>query len=154
MKLSKVLSDVAIAIASDAAIETYCQTNFTKSVSVVVHIDQKNPPSISKCPWVGLTVQGYRIPSENNNKVMQFDVEGYVCCDDSGETTVGKVTTLDGFDTIEDLSDLVFDCIEKVLQTSAAQLDITIMDEGQTSLVISDFPSWLAQKTFTASKHV
>ena len=154
MKLSKVLSDVATAVANDAAIETYCQAKFGKSVSVYVHIDQKNPPSMTKCPWVGLTVQGYRIPTENNNKVMQFDVEGYVCCEDNGETVSGKVTTLDGFDTIEDLSDLVFASIENTLQTSATQLDITIMDEGQTSLVISDFPSWLAQKTFTASKHV
>lgn len=154
MKLSKVLSDVAIAIQNDAAIEAYCQSKFGKSISVYVHIDAKNPPSISHAPWVGLTIQGYRRPTENNALLVEFDLESAVYCSDQGETTVGKVTTLDGFDTIEDLSDLVFYRVEQEVSTSATQLDLTYVNEQQTGLQISDFPGWISSRVFTVGKNV
>jgi len=154
MKLSKVLNDIATAIATDAAIETFCQTNFGKSVSVYIHIDKKNPPSVSKSPWVGLAIQGYRNPTQTNGKTMEFDLESYICCNEDGETVVGKITTLDGFSVIEDFSDLVLNSIETILQTSATQLDLTINSEGQTSLIITDFPGWMAARVFTASKRI
>jgi hypothetical protein len=154
MKLSQVLSDIAIAIQNDAAIEAFCQAQYTKSISVYVHIDPKNPPSISKAPWVGLTIQGYRRPLENNARLVEFDIESALYCAGAGETTVSKVTTLDGFSVIEDLSDLVFSCIENAIDTSPTQLQTTTVNEQQTSISISDFPGWIASRVFTAGKHV
>lgn len=154
MKLSIILNDIATNIATDAAIETYCQSHYNKSISVYVHVDSKNPPKASKAPWVGLTIQGYSRPVNNNVVLVEFNVESAVYCVAEGETTVGKVTTLDGFSVIEDLSDLVFANIEKSISTSTTQLNLTYVNEQQTTLTISDFPGWIASKVFTAAKHV
>jgi len=154
MKLSVVLNDIATALANDVAIEAFCQAKYGKSISIYVHIDAKNPPKVSKAPWVGLTIQGYRRPVENNVVLVQFDVESALYCTEDKETTVGKITTLNGFETTEDLSDLVFNNIETSITTSATQLNLTYVNEQQTSITISDFPGWIASKVFTAAKHV
>ncbi len=158
MKLSALLTTIATAIANNAALETYCQGKFGKSISVYIHIDPKNPPSVDKAPWVGLTIQGYRRPVEQNIQVVNFDVESAVFCFEPNTTTpvdiVGKVTTLKGFATLEDLSDLVFSAIEVAVSTSATQLNMTYNDEQQTNLVISDFPGWVASRIWQISKHV
>ena len=86
--------------------------------------------------------------------MVQFDVESALYCTENGETTTGKVTTLDGFSVLEDLSDLVFNSIETSISTSASQLNLTYMNEQNTSLTISDFPGWIASKVFTVAKHV
>ena len=152
MRLSDVLKDVAIAISSDASVEAFCQAAYGKSISIYVHIDAKNPPKVSKAPWVGLTVQGYNVPSENNGKIVTFDLESALYCTENGETTEGKITTLDGFENLEDLSDLVFLAIETAISTSRLQLELTYMNEQQTSLSVSDFPGWIASKVFTVAK--
>jgi hypothetical protein len=159
MKLSEILATTATAIANDPALELYCQGMWNKSISVYVHIDPKNPPSTDKAPWVGLTVQGYRRPSEYNTRVISFDLESAVFCFEpkavpAPETTVGDVTILKGFETLEDLSDLVFNAIEQAVVTSPLQLQTTYNDEQQTNLVISDFPGWIASRIWTISKHV
>lgn len=159
MKLSCLLESIAISVANNAALETFCQSNWGKSVAVYVHIDPKNPPSIAMAPWVGLTVQGYRRPSEQNFKVLSFDLESAVFCFEpnfapSPVTTAGSVTILKGFETLEDMSDLVFTAIEDAVSTDANQLDMTMNDEQQTNLVIADFPGWVSSRVWTISKHV
>lgn len=154
MKLSTILLDIATAIANDAAIESYCQMNYGKSISVFVHIDPKNPPSISNAPWVGLTIQGYRRPIDTNVVLAEFDLECAVFCSNATQTTSGKITTLAGFSALEDLSDLVFTVIETVISTSATQTNLSYRDEQQTSLMISDFPGWISSRIWTASKHI
>ena len=154
MKLSTLLNDIAVAIASDAAIEAFCQAKFGKSISIYIHIDPKNPPSISLAPWVGLTIQGYRRTTDSNLLTMDFDLESAVFCDSNARTTTGNIVTMDGFGVLEDLSDLVFSVIEDCISTSATQLNITFSDEQQTALMIADFPGWIASRIWTASKHI
>ncbi len=151
--LSTLLASIASAIANSATLEAYCQTNFGKSVSVYVHVDPKNPPSISKAPWVGLTVQGYSRPTENKALTVSFDLETAVYCEKSGETTSGKITTLDGFAALEGFSDLVFGLIETVVTHSATQLSMDYISEQGTSLSIAEFPGWIAARTWTIGKH-
>lgn len=159
MKLSALLKDVAVAIANNAAIESYCQAMFGKSISVYVHIDAKSPPSVSKAPWAGITIQTYSRPAENNTHVVTFQMESAVYCSEpqavpAAEETFGEVVILKGFETIEDLSDLVFAAIETAVSTSATQLSTTYNDEQQTSLTISEFPGWIASRVWTISTHV
>jgi hypothetical protein len=154
MKIAALLATIASAVSTNAALETYCQTNFGKSISIYVHVDPKNPPGIAKAPWVGLTVQGYSRPTENNANIVSFDLESAVYAEKSTEVTSGKITTLSGFATIEDLSDLVFAAIETAVSTSSTQTDMTYSNEQGTSLVIADFPGWIAARTWTISKHV
>jgi hypothetical protein len=154
MKLSTLLNDIAESIATDAAIEAFCQANFNKSISVYVHIDPKNPPSINLAPWVGLTIQGYRRVTDMNLLTMDFDIESAVFCSESKKTTVGNIVTMNGFNVLEDLSDLVFAVVEGCISTSLTQLNITFSDEQQTALMISDFPGWIASRIWTASKHI
>jgi hypothetical protein len=156
MKLSTMLDTVAKAIANNAGIEAYCQANFKRSISVYVHIDPKNPPSISKAPWVGLTVQAYRRPIANNANTLEFDLESAVFCSNANatESKEGNVTTLDGFEKLEDFSDLVFSVIESQVSTSPEQLNLTYNDEQQTSLMISDFPGWISSRVWTVSKPI
>lgn len=154
MKLSALLASVAVAISGDAAIEAYCQTNFGKSISIYVNIDPKNPPSISKAPWVGLTVQGYNRPTEYNTKLVTFTLESAVFLNDATETTSGKITTLRGFASIEDLSDLVFAAIELAITTSATQTNMSYESEDTTTLTVAEFPGFMATRNFTIGKHV
>lgn len=159
MKLSALLSTIATAVANDTALEAHCQAVFGKSISVYVHIDPKNPPSIDKAPWVGLAIQGYRRPAEFNVKIINFDLESAIFCFEpkavpAPDTTVGEVTILKGFETLEDLSDLVFTAIESAVSTSTLQLSMTYNDEQQTNLVIADFPGWVASRIWQISKHV
>lgn len=159
MKLSQELTRIATAVANDAALESYCQAMWGKSISVYVHIDPKNPPSVNNAPWVGLTIQGYRRPAEYNVQVVSFDLESAVFCFEpkavpAPEKTVGTVKILQGFETLEDLSDLVFTAIETAVSTSGVQLNTTYNDEQQTNLVISDFPGWIASRIWQISKHV
>lgn len=154
MKIAALLATIATAVSSNAALETYCQANFGKSISIYVHVDPKNPPGIAKAPWVGLTVQGYSRPTENGANVVSFDLETAVYAEKSTEVTSGKITTLSGFAQIEDLSDLVFAAIETAVSTSSTQTDMTYSNEQGTSLVISEFPGWIAARTWTISKHV
>ena len=154
MKIAALLATIATAVSSNAALETYCQANFGKSISIYVHVDPKNPPGIAKAPWVGLTVQGYSRPTENGANVVSFDLETAVYAEKSTEVTSGKITTLSGFAQIEDLSDLVFSAIETAVSTSSTQTDMTYSSEQGTSLVISEFPGWIAARTWTISKHV
>lgn len=153
MKLSVILSTVANAIANNAAIETYCQTNFGKSVAVFVHINPKAPPSISSTPAVGLTIQGYSRPTEANFHLVSFDLESAIYISDSRETTTlaGKVKTLKGFETLEDFSDLVFSVIEVAVSTSPTQLNTSQVSEQGTLLSISEYPGWAASRTWTVS---
>lgn len=159
MKLSTELKSIAIEIANDAAIESYCQDMFGKSMSVYVHVDPKNPPSIDKAPWVGITIQAYRRPSEQNLRVVSFDLESAVFCFEpkatpSPESTYGEIVTLKGFETLEDLSDLVFNAIERAVSTSSTQLSMTYNEEQQTAMIISEFPGWMASRVWTISTHV
>ena len=151
--LSTLLASIASAIAKNAALETYCQTNFGKSISVHVHIDPKNPPSIAKAPWVGLTIQGYSRPTENRALIVNFDLETAVYCEKSTETTSGKITTLDGFSKIEGLSDLVFSIIEAAVTHASAQLSMDYISEQGKSIGIAEFPGWIAARTWTIGKH-
>lgn len=159
MKLSCLLETIAIAVANDADLEVYCQTKFGKSVSVHVHIDPKNAPGIAAAPWVGLTVQSYRRPTENNCNIVSFDLESATFCFEpnfapSPVTVNGSVTILKGFEVLEEMSDLVFAAIEKAVSTSADQLEMTYNDEQSTSLTIADFPGWVSSRAWTVSKHV
>jgi hypothetical protein len=153
MKISEILQNIALKIATDADIETFCMTNFAKSVSVYVHVDPKNPPGIAKAPWVGLTVQGYSRPTEQNGNIVSFDIESGVYCEKSTEVTKGQITTLAGFEVLENLSDLVFAAIDCAVSTSATQSDTTYSSEQGTSLIIAEFPGWIAGRTWTISKH-
>jgi len=152
--LSTLLASVATAIANSATIETFCQANFSKSISVYVHLDPKNPPSISKAPWVGLTIQGYSRPAENAGRIVTFDLETAVYCEKSTETTSGKITTLGGFATLESLSDLVFGVIETAVTHASTQLEMDYVSEQGTSLTTAEFPGWIAARTWTIGKHI
>lgn len=146
--LSALLAGIASAIATNSALETFCQTNFNKSINVYVHVDPNNPPSISKAPWVGLTVQGYERPAEDKAAFMNFSLETAVYCEKSGETTSGKITTLDGFSTIEALSNMVFAIIESAVTQSATVSTMDYLSEQETSIGIAVFPGWIAARTW------
>lgn len=154
MKISTLLDAIATAVANDAAIEAFCQTNFNKSVNVYVHIDPKNPPRTSEAPWVGLTTQGYNRPTENNVVSLEFDLESAAYCAKNGATVSGKITTLKGFETLEDFSDLVFAAIETAVSTSDTQLEMTYRDEQGTGLGITELSDWIASRTWTISKRI
>jgi len=146
--LSTLLANIAAAIAADATLETFCQTNFSKSISVYVHLDPKNPPSISKAPWVGLTVQSYERPAEDKAAFMNFNLETAVYCEKSGEVTSGKITTLTGFSTVEALSNLVFSIIETAVTQSGTQTTMDYLSEQETSIGIAEFPGWISARTW------
>jgi hypothetical protein len=154
LKLSTLLSTIATAVANNAALETYCQTKWGKSVSIFVHINPKSPPSISNAPAVGLTVQGYSRPTENNNVMVEFELETAAYISDATAATSGKITTLGGFAVLEDFSDLVFAAIEAAAVTSSTQLNTTYKTEQGTTMTISEYPGWVASRTWTISKHV
>lgn len=150
MKLSQLLSLIATEIAGNAAIESFCQTNYGKSVTIKVHADKKDPSKIGEAPWVGLTILGYDFPTGKNRKIQTFSVESAAYLEDKGETTVGKVTTLDGFAKIEDFSDLVFAAISKAVSTTASQTNMTLEGVSNTDLIIPEngFPGWLAMRSW------
>ena len=151
--LSALLSTIATAIANNSALDTYCKAQFGgKSISVYVHIDPKNPPSISKAPWVGLTVQSYSRPGEHNGDVTTFDLESAVYCEKSSETTSEKVTSLDGFAIIETLSNMVFAIIETAVTQSDIQTTMDYLNEQSTSIGIAEYPGWLAARNWQVVK--
>lgn len=156
MKLSALLADIATALANDTALEAYCQTNFTKSPSIFVHLDPKNPPSISKAPYIGLTIQQYSRPVEANARVIDFTLEAGCYIDNKKEklSNSNKVSTLEGFAMIEDFSDLVFAAIEKAVTTSSLQLNMSYRSEDTTLLAVGEFPGWVASRNFIISKNV
>jgi len=151
--IATLLNSIATAIANDSALDAYCKAQFGgKSVSVYVHIDPKNPPSAAKAPWVGLAVQSYTRPGENNGKVTTFDLESAVYCEKSSETTSGKVTTLDGFALVETLSDMVFAIIETAVAQSDTQTTMDYLNEQSTSIGIAEYPGWIAARNWQVVK--
>jgi len=150
MKLSQLLNLIATEVANNAALNTYCQTNFGKGITVKVHADKKDPAKIADAPWVGLTILGYDFPADQNRRIQSFTVESAAYLEDKTETTVGKVTTLNGFAKLEDFSDLVFAAISKAVTTSSTQNNMTLEGVSNTDLIIPEngFPGWLAMRSW------
>lgn len=158
-KLSQILKKVALEVANCGLIEDHCQSVYNKSMSIYIHIDPKNPPSITHAPWLGLTIQSYSTPTETNGSVITFDMESAVFVMDADAETEattqdGSITTLKGFEKLEDLSDLVFDAIDRAVTTSQTQLVTTHNNEQPTNLTITDFPGWVASRVWSISKRI
>ena len=152
ISISTTLKLIANEIANDAALEAWCQAAYTKSPSIYVYIDPKNPPKINKAPWVGLSITNIVQPTAQNGHVLTFTLETACFISSSGETTVGKVTTLDGFAALENFSDLVYTAIEAATQTTATQSDLTIMEVDATEYGIADFPGFIATRSYILGK--
>lgn len=156
MKLSEVLNEIATAVATDPDVEQYCRQRYNKSISVYVHIDSKNAPSVTRAPWLGLSIQGYNRPIEQNINIVTFELEtALVIVDENFEVSnEDKIITLNGFASAEELSDIVFAAIEKAVSVSPEQLQMTYTNEQGTNINIMDYPSWIAARVWTISKHV
>jgi len=154
IKLSVLLNEIAEKIENNAELETFCQTNFSKSFKVYAYIDPDNPPKISNAPFIGLAIFGYEKPTNDNGRLLNFSLQVACFIEDSGETTSGKVTTLGGFAKLESFSDLVFDTIDAEITTSEQQQDMSVLSESNTSYGIADFPGFVASRSYTIGKRI
>lgn len=105
---------ITTALTNDSGISSYCTTNFSKALTVLVGIDANKPPiAADTCPYVAVTL-GKRA-RESNGDYVGHEVTITTVIADDGITTTGTVTAYDGAETLEGLHDLVEKCSTKAL---------------------------------------
>jgi len=129
---------VADNVLASTNIETYCQTNFTKSLMVLVGVDNMNPPDITDLPCLIIEPTVKSVGDKNSN----FDYEIALHLGIQGKdkpTITGNKVVYDGVYQIEELGNLVVDLIKKefAIHTNMNTFDVSFYQDE-----INAFPTY------------
>ena len=112
MVIYSILREIASGIATNAAINAWCQAQYGSDVHVQIGIDQKRPPSPQDVPFVAIS------SSESTEKGLLakgglfFDVLWGVESD--SKTVTGNLAEYDGARLCDELGSLIAASIERV----------------------------------------
>ena len=107
-----ILREIASGIATNAAINAWCQEHYEADVNVQIGIDQKRPPSPQDVPFVCISSSESTEKGLLSKGALFFDVLWGV--EDEGKTVTGNLTEYDGARLCDELGSLVVYAIERV----------------------------------------
>lgn len=113
MDINTILDDWATRLANDTDIETWCQTNYGFSVSILVGLNLEDPPRKDECPCIVL------VPGKKRTG-KAVDIESLIAgvalaVYDEAKTTSGKITKYSGIQKVEEFRQLVLTVIAQSL---------------------------------------
>jgi hypothetical protein len=100
MMLSALKEHLRQRLATDAAIDAFCQTQFGRALTVVKRFDVHNPPGKDACPWAHLEFLGDRKSNVSREVPRTFMLSCGVWRDPDGNQD-------DGEDRAGDLRELI-----------------------------------------------
>jgi len=107
---------IANIVLSSQAIDTFCITNFNKSLLVMVGIDNNNPPSEMELPCLVIEPTVKNIGSKDT--IFDYEIALHIGIVGSKKpTVVGNKVTYDGVYIIEELGNLIVDTINSEFAT-------------------------------------
>lgn len=133
-----IMEFIADKVLASTDIETYCQTNFNKSLMVIVGVDVMNPPDTTDLPCLVIEPTVKSIGDKNSN----FDYEITLQLGIQGKdkpTILGNKVVYDGVYQIEELGNLIVDLIksEFALHTNMDTFDVSFYQDE-----INAFPTY------------
>ncbi len=149
MNIYTLLTSISEAVADNANIKTWAQTNYTKDHYVFINFDVRNPPEENNCPFVAI----YPIhKSVGNTKAVQSHSFEIVCCISQTATATRSKTNLleyTGFGELEEF--------RKLVETVIAGVNISNSDLSEINIeyeAIEMFPLFMCGMTVTITNHV
>ena len=128
---------------ANAAIQAYCQSRFSKALSVRVGQSVKDPASVSECPLVILLAVGRGTSDDGNLKTRQVRLGINIQAEDDTSTDASGIKYIPGNDDLDGLSDLIEKFICNYRETSGAGL-VSTPSSGPEDLIDQDvFKAWL-----------
>jgi hypothetical protein len=149
--LNTIKRTIAVAIATDPAIEAHCQEKYGKSITVAIGLDLKAlPKAASVCPWAGISIAEYQRANSGKTSTFQLDSAVYIQNETiSADPQYPSILIAEGNAAIETLSDLVYAAIQKAVSTSSTQTTMTYQSEGPTKMGMTDLPEFGSFRTWT-----
>ena len=121
-------------IAADAALNAWCQANYTKNTSVYLGFDDDDPPKASDYPVVGI-ISSTRVRGADKHKDV-WDVEISSLLENDGKQSISNGITYTGFLHAESMRDLV--------ENALYRAKIANIETAGASAIFSNYPEFEA----------
>ena len=132
---------IIAALDANELLRDYSNLKFSKVPKLSLGIDENKPPLSSDAPYIMVIPDGCGFQDDNagTNNI-------FVGCviTDSTASTVGNVTKIQGFQTIEAFERLVYDCIDDLFKEYISEY--SIMEQGEAKY-LSRYPEFHSQRS-------
>jgi len=119
MDINTLIDSLSKAVATDSALESFCDTKYGSSIKVFLNFDARKPPEAADCPCVCI----YPSQKEYGNGPYRDTVE-IVCLinDDSTETISGyeNIIAYAGVTNVEEMRKLVLAAAAGVIEATSS----------------------------------
>lgn len=138
--MDQIVDECITILANSTAVETFCQTNYTKSLLIFKSLDQYKLPKESDAPYVVLLKDDMDAGEAVNTWKYQLGFE--IGINDTTETssTVGNSTVIEieGEKRVEELTNIIYDEIRQNIPCNANVDEMRmVLDDTQFPLYIS-----------------
>jgi len=105
MNINTLTAALKTAIADDAAITSWCTTNYSQDITIYINLDLTDPPQETNCPYVVIYPIGKQVGEMTSPKRHNFEL--IACIYDATSTTTDNVVEYAGVENIESLRKLI-----------------------------------------------
>lgn len=137
----KICESIISALDSSELLRDYSMLKFNKVPKLYLGIDEQRPPLTSDAPSI-MVIPDYTGFQDDRAATNTIFIGCVIA--DSTASTVGNVTKIHGFQTIEEFERLVYDCIDNLFQEYISEY--SIMEQGEVRY-LSRYPEFHSQRS-------